>query len=325
MVWCSGELKGDPDIAGVGVTRSIWITAAISIILSFFLWFYTYLHRLDAENSTYKRLLKCAFVLADIELVTAGAIVWSSIILIHSESETSLYHVFIARSLTQATLAGHGAALLFDTRRQANWHVRIALLTVVLISYLYWTVISIREFDAWSHTTPKGFYNNSRVPGWYTDWMKLDIIWAILSYQWVYAEAAGSIVALHLVRFDLSIAKIFWLAINKLRNIPQRPISGFPILVISLLELFFVVLAAIVVGPPCTLPFASTFFLLWCIYDGVTARNANQHILTANPVNLPNASLQGNTNPENDWGFGQLLPLFLLVLPMVSGLFHRFF
>lgn len=99
------------------------------------------------------------------------ALTCSSLILIYSDSETSLYHVFIARCLAQTNLAGLGSAFLFDTRRQGNWLLRIGILGIVLLLYLYWTYVTIWEFDHWTNSTPKCFFNESIVGGWFTYWM----------------------------------------------------------------------------------------------------------------------------------------------------------
>lgn len=37
--WCEGELKGDPDIAGIGVVSAIWATTAVTIAFSWALWY----------------------------------------------------------------------------------------------------------------------------------------------------------------------------------------------------------------------------------------------------------------------------------------------
>ena len=72
------------------------------------------------------------------------------------------------------------------------------------------------------------------------------------------------------------------------------------------------------ITPPFAIPFWSTTYLAWSIYDAEMARNANRPYLVAYLPSDASTSLQGNTNPEDDWGFGQLLPMFLLILPMLQ-------
>lgn len=119
--WCRGQLKADPDIAGIGVVSSIWIMTGLAISVSWILWGLAIFKGKTTQNSKlYRALTKSAFALADIQLVTALTITTSSVILILKVHETSLYHVFLARCLAQCNFNGYGAALLFDTRSQSN-------------------------------------------------------------------------------------------------------------------------------------------------------------------------------------------------------------
>ena len=339
-LWCKGELQGDPDIAGIGVIISILVTTFVAIAFCCLLWVCErWLSETSRESRLYQALLKCVFMLADIQLVTAAAITWSSITLIHSASETSLYHVFVARCLVQANITGHGTALVFAIRKQRNWWLRIILLVCALPVYTYWTVIGIREFDKWSNVTPKCFYNSSLTPGWYTDWMWLDIPWTIVGYLWLLADATGRMsdclktidgwtvdLLLHALK---SVCKLLTeLRQLKLLSVPLTTslLRLMVFLFIMLTTVTTAVLRLVVflfitftISPPSTLPVCSLVFFLWSWYEVQSARSANQHILVVSPVSQPSTSLQGNSNPENDWGFGQLLPLFLLLLPLLQA------
>jgi hypothetical protein len=82
-IWCQGELKGDPEVAGIGVVSSVFTTTLIATIFSWALWYLVLWKGQNTQNSRlYRALLKCAFVLADIQLATVLAITCSSIILI---------------------------------------------------------------------------------------------------------------------------------------------------------------------------------------------------------------------------------------------------
>ena len=187
---CQGLLKGDPDIAGRGVTAAIWTTSGIALCFSWLLWYLAFFRDKSHENSKlYRAFTKCAYSLADIQLATALAIIATSIVLIESDPDTPLYHLHVARCLIDSNFAGHGAALLFDTHRQRGWHWRLGLLFVTLVLYIFCTGRTIHEFNSWSYRTPRCFHNTSFEPGSYTAWMYTDFPWTTLGYAWVFAEA----------------------------------------------------------------------------------------------------------------------------------------
>lgn len=77
---------------------------------------------------------------------------------------------------------------------------------------------------------------------------------------------------------------------------------------------------AVLIPASCTLlPIQSAMNLWWDIYDVASARAANAHIIVVNPDYRPGASFQNNDNPEHDWGFGQILPFVMLLLPLLTA------
>jgi hypothetical protein len=319
--WCKGELKGDPDIAGVGVVSSILTTTGLMIIFSWLLWYLAVWHGKTTLNSRlYRALTKSAFILADIQLVTALAVTCSSIILIHTKNETSLYHVFVARCLAQANFAGYGAALTLYNREQSKWSIRLVLLLCALALFNYCSIISVGEFRNWGSHTPSCFYSDSRIRYWHPFWMHFDIGRQVCAFLIILAEATecfgdtfdpiskGAVMALEDVSNDLS--KWSW----------QRPFTAaITTLIMAILQLISAFVVSIYsVLPPSPAPFAATVFFLWYAYEIRCARQANQHILVAYPTSSEPVSLYNNDNPEQDWGFGQLLPLFLLLLPILQ-------
>lgn len=205
--YCSGQLKGDPDVAGIGIVCATYSITLMAVLVSWLLWYYVIVRNVDTlglknsmeseispEPKKYQSLLKCAFMLADIQWANLLAVTISSIKLIRADTETSLYHVFIARRLANLNMLGHGAALIFDTRKPANWKLRMTLLTLTLGPYFYWTALAIKEFkEEWSSVAPMCFYNISCVPYTYEFWMQLDIPWTFLGYVWLYLECTGKI------------------------------------------------------------------------------------------------------------------------------------
>jgi hypothetical protein len=77
------ELKGDPEVAGIGVISSLFTTTLIA-------------------SSSYGRFGISFYGRAKIRI-------------------TRLYHVFIARCQAQASFPGHGASFIFDIHKQSNW------------------------------------------------------------------------------------------------------------------------------------------------------------------------------------------------------------
>ncbi|KAK6530285.1 hypothetical protein TWF694_003647 [Orbilia ellipsospora] len=321
-ILCQGELKGDPDIAGVGVTTSIWITTAVTVVFSCWLWYLRIFRGEDMRNKRYNTVLKCALMLGDIQLATALAIIIASIIIIHSDADTSLYHVFIARGLANTNLTGLGAALLFDTRKQTNWRIRLILLGICLTFFLYWTALSIVEFNGWDSVTPKCFFNNSIIGFEFTDWMYFDIPMAIIGNMWIYLELFGGLEKT-LADFDgwvLSLPVKASRVLISLRATARLtgPVHGIILFVTSIIQYLLFVIIAITIGPPSTAPLWSIFYFIWNVYDVQTARASNRHILVVAPSGQKSVSLQGHVNPEDDWGFGQILPLLLLLLPLLQ-------
>ena len=84
--------------------------------------------------------------------------------------------------------------------------------------------------------------------------------------------------------------------------------------------IIFLVFAVLIPTSRTLSPLQSAIFLWWDIYDVDRARKANAHIVVANPEYRSGKSFQNNDNPEHDWGFGQILPLVMLLFPILSAL-----
>ena len=59
---------------------------------------------------------------------------------------------------------------------------------------------------------------------------------------------------------------------------------------------------------------------MWDIYDVYVVRKANADIIVGNPEYRMGKLFQNSDNPENDWGFGQILPFAMLLLPLLTAL-----
>lgn len=339
---CSGLLKGDPDIAGIGVVSAIWITNFVAVIASAILWWFTTVKKISLTRSKLcQRVLACAFTISDTALITMLAIVCSSITLIKSEPDTSLYHVFIARCLAQNCTTGLFCSVPFYDYRtlkgyRGNWGtgVRVILYLCASIIWLYWTGLCIHEFRSkWHENTPSCFYNDNWVPGEYEQWMRLDLFWTPCAWAWYYLELwpmcekycrttnafvpeVPDRIKSNWQRYRDNVRDLGTGQSTTVKSmLSWAAICVFAIYI--LIEVVACLLVTLFVCPPSTAPWHNLFFFIWSVYDVSTVWRANKHIVVACPPGQY-TSLQGNRNPEWDWGFGQLLPMFLLMLPALT-------
>lgn len=180
--------------------------------------------------------------------------------------------------------------------------------------------------------------------GWYTTWMYIDIPWQIVGSLWIFAEASGKLS--HYLQLDSLSIKYFQGALGSL-VVPSlkrqtKLFIGMIVLdpqglthrgtwygrlqtcclvlfyalienvVLAISKLVLGLLIALTLFLPSTTPSPRQVFFAWHIYETHTARRANRNILVAFPMGSENVSLRNSRSPEDDWGFGQLLPFFLL-------------
>ena len=96
----------------------------------------------------------------------------------------------------------------------------------------------------------------------------------------------------------------------------RRPIIDFlgkaSLLIMKVVVFVYVLPFTVFLPASCTL-------LPVRLYDVITARDANAHIVVANPPYRPETSFQNHDNPEDDWGFGEILPFVMLLLPILTA------
>ena len=90
------------------------------------------------------------------------------------------------------------------------------------------------------------------------------------------------------------------------------------IMVFVLLDAVLCLLVIVFIQPPSTAPCSNTFTFIWTVVDLSLVWKHNKHIVIECPSGGSQLSKMGNVNPESDWGFGQLLPMFLLLLPILT-------
>ena len=319
------------------IAAANWATSAVALMLSFLLWYWTFVLPLDRAKSRAFRIARDAIVaIGDTQLLMATGITIASLIMIKAEGASSLYHIFIARCLTGVNIAGQGAAIIYGSGSRFNWDLRLGLMVAFIPLYLYWTAICIEEFEKFDYQTPHCFKNENFVGGRYTTWMKVDLMWMPPGYAVVLMqrfERSRDWVDGFDTHLRLWPVEIYKNVKDAHRAAGRRPtlvtkavaniiLISFYIF-LALLYLALVILTFVAISPPSVLPFSQLFFFLWAVYDEITVWNSNAPSVVACPSGLPHVSLQSNQNPEHDWGFGQILPLLLLLLPIlqISDLF----
>lgn len=193
---CSGEIKGDPDIAGTGVVAAIFVNAIVAIILSIIMWIYVLFYtpyfrlRVSKKHPRWISVLRDTLVMqGDSQLISGLAIVIASLVNIHKDDETPLYHIFIARALADVCLTGHSASIILMPRTEQNWTWRLGILSSTIVLWEFWSYTAIERFRRWNWETPYCLENTSKIRGDYDDWIMWSIFWMPLGYIPIYLNA----------------------------------------------------------------------------------------------------------------------------------------
>ncbi|MCJ1431484.1 hypothetical protein MMC27_000837 [Xylographa pallens] len=345
MGYCVGQIKGDPDIAGIGVVISFFVATGITLLLSTILWYYTIVLKHDLEPRPRAKipiwvqvLQKVLVMLGDTHLVTGLAVMIASSINIMMDVETPLYHIFVARSLADTAFVGHAAAIIHVYPTKHNWLFRLGLVTAAMSMWLWWTSVAIvrfREFernDYENNATPVCLENNNIFALDYTTWMYISLVPLPFSYSMVYLGLWSNGRKLvdgfeeWITAWPLNIAG----HVKTLRDAGERLKSMEDVVKIlirvvllaisSVLLLIFWAFALLIPASRTLSPIQGLISLVWDIYDVYVVRKANADIIVVNPDYRIGKSFQNNDNPENDWGFGQILPFAMLLLPLLTAL-----
>ena len=272
-------------------------------------------------------------MLGDAQLVTGLAIIIASLVNMIKDDETPLYHIFVARGLADVSLAGHSAtSVLIYPRRDHTWPflMRLGLIAATVVLWEYWSWLALERFDRWDWVTPHCLENNNRVPGDYDDWIAFSLVWMPIGYSTLllnvwddgryivdrFEDAVTGGPGVALERFtdffdslDFSGGTSHFLA-----SLQKLMIAIATTVIVAIFLAFAVIMPAsrVLMLPQSIISFP------WDAYDVYIAREANAHIIVVNPKYRPGKSFQNNDNPEHDWGFGQILPLVMLLLPILA-------
>ncbi|MCJ1481703.1 hypothetical protein MMC06_001862 [Schaereria dolodes] len=272
------------------------------------------------------------------QLVTGLAVIIASSVNIWRDSKTPLYHIFIARSLADTAFIGHTAAITHVYPTKHNWRVRLGLVTVAMAMWLWWTVVAIarfREFekeDYANNATPVCFENNNIIGLDYTTWMYISLAWLPFSYCTLYlglwsegrkfVDQFEDLITSWPQNFARHVTKLkdSRESMSSVKGVARVAIRVVLLIISSVLLLMFWTFALLVPASRTLSPIQNLIPFAWDFYDVYTVRKANADIVVANPNYRTGRSFQDNDNPENDWGFGQILPFVMLLLPILTAI-----
>ena len=330
MGFCDGEIKGNPDIAGTGIVSAMFVNSGISFILSTILWVYVFsrgqnrFELSDTHHWTIAALRDVLVMQGDSQLISGLSIMIASLVNMCKDDDTPLYHIFVARSLADVSLSGHLATITLVPRTEHNWTIRILLIVVCIFLWWGWSFLAFFRFESWDWETPHCLENDNIFRGDYVGWIYLSCYWVPLGYVPIFLNQFKlSEIVDH---FENQITKFPNAVFKRFRQIP----SSFSISEIlrdiafavasGLLCLLYLIFAVLGPSSRTLLPLQMLVFMSWNAYDVAKARGANAHIVVDSPQYRSHMSFQNNPNPEHDWGFGQILPHVMLLLPFLTAL-----
>ena len=315
MGLCDGEIKGNPDIAGTGVVAAIFVNALVATILSLILWVYVFFYargvhlEISQKHPRWVSMLRDTLIMqGDSQLISDISIIIASLVNIHMDDETPLYHIFISRGLADVALTGYTSTIVLLPRTDHNWIFRLGLVVCTVILYEYWSYIAIERFRRWDSKTPHCLENSNIVPGEYHHWIIYSMF--VISLDYLPLCLNKSETGLRWIEsFERQVLAIPGVLVRQAKEVFQcRSVEAFlshaAFFLCSTLICLLLLVFALFIPSSCTLlPAQAVLFTAWSLYDVTIARAANAHIVVSNPTYRPGMSFQNNANPEYDWGF----------------------
>lgn len=312
--------------------------AAIVILLSSILWYHNIRRPSGFENDDdapvwVPKLKQVLVTLGDTQLVSALAIIIASLTNIMKDDETPLYHIFIARGLADLSLTAHGAAIINVYPSQHNWVLRGCVITVIIGLWQWWSWLALNRFGLWKRQVPYCFENTNIVPAEYEDWIRLSLIWMPVGYisvymnMWEHGRKLTDTYEEKIRRWPTDVFILLKGCIQHVRScrLPQelsKLLFAVRDTVVALFAaiglLVFLIFSVLFPSSRILSPLQASLFFAWNLYDVYTVRKANAQIVTANPAYRDGRSFQNNVNPEHDWGFGQIFPFVMILLPILA-------
>ena len=385
---CASQVRGDSDIAGVGVSFSpsslvllevllpcifisplslhpvsvglclglrsqyangpeffkivsaIFVNAAVTIVISASLWIYTYLHlhkdQLDLSRHPPKwvQIVKSVLVMqGDSQLIGILAIIITSLINIKSTVAIPLYHTFIARSLVDVALTGHAAAIVHIYPTQHHWGFRLVLFVMTMLLWQWWGWLALQNIRVSNRKGDHCFEGTNGLPGEYTTWFWMSLIWTPAVYLILYLNLWESgrkftnrfeeVITTGPNFLKETIALRFkTLAKSSASRNSTNPLKDFVISIgFAMIILLSWTISLILPASRLLNPVQCVVSFIWDAYDVWVLREANARVIYEHPEKPPSPPfLRTVDDPENHWGFGQTLPFVMLLFPILSAL-----
>ena len=235
-------------------------------------------------------------------------------------------------------LVGHAAAVIQVYPTKHNWAARLFLVTVAVALWQWWTTIAIERFrgfqenDYANNVTPVCFENNNVFGLDYTTWMYISLAWKPIGYSTLYlalwsrgrrlTDGFEELITSWPVYIGQHLKKLKDAGENfsSVGDLTRMVVRAILLAISSTFLLVFWAFALFFPASRTLSPIQNLVSFAWDFYDVYTVRKANADIVVVNPEYRIGKSFQNNDNPENDWGFGQILPFVMLLLPLLSGL-----
>lgn len=322
------------------VVTSFAAMAGITICLSLIP--YYYFHRQERRRRRDKRPLSLPWLkgfqnlmvmLGDTHLISALAIIITSHILVARQVLISPHHIYVARALTELNLIAHLAAVTFIGKPRHNWVARLIFLGLLLLLLVSWNALVLSPL----------------VPCYGDNWVYFTMnraltfpVWDSAGAPWCYYQITqglwrrlGGIIGSERIFLVKSLGKPDSSGPRRktrarihhsLQTVKQKlelsPLSvSLGVQTIQRAALNHWRLSAYV--PPLFLLIQPQYswgqlgYLF--VYFVITAsiyyerQSAIEHAVeTPPPATAPSA--------ENDWAFGQILPMLMMILPVLSVL-----
>lgn len=320
------------------VVSAIFTNAAITIIISASLWIYIYIYlrkdQLDLSRHLPKwiQIVKSALVIqGDSQLIGVLAIIITSLVQIKSTVEIPLYHTFIARSLVDIALTGHAAAIVHVYPTQHYWGLRLVLLATTMLLWQWWGFLALRNLRTSNREDDHCFEDANGLLGEYTTWFWMSLFWTPITYLFLYLNLweSGRTLTNRFEEIIVTGPKLlrmtslrFQTSANSSANPnPTDALRNFVTSIgFTIIILISWMLALVFPASRLLNPIQSLLSFIWDAYDVWILREANARVIYEHPDKPPSPLFLTVDDPEDHWGFGQILPFVMLLFPILSAL-----
>ncbi|MCJ1465578.1 hypothetical protein MMC07_004197 [Pseudocyphellaria aurata] len=336
---CAGQVRGDSDIASVGVVSAIFVNAVITFLTSALLWTYIYVYlrkdQLDLSRQPPKwvQIVKSVLVVqGDSQLIGALAIIITSLIRFKTTVEIPLYHTFIARSLVDIALTGHAAAIVHVYPTQHHWGLRLVVFATTMLLWQWWGLLVLQNFRTSNQRGDHCFEDSNGLLVDNTTWIWMSLFWTPVAFIVLYLnlwEGGRSLtdrLEEVIVTGPRYLRRTVSLRFRTLINSFADPDStdalrnfvisiGFAMVILISWTFALILPASRVLNPVQLL-----ISFIWDAYDVWVLREANARVVYEHPEKPPSSPFLAVDDPEDHWGFGQTLPFVMMLFPILSAL-----